>query len=262
MGGLPRSLLPLLLAVSFGTSVALAETATPGSTQVVAGGTLLNTDRSASKDVGIRIMLTETSTGITDGSHQDDLKSMKAEDEWKEDKEEDDIQATDNDAVASLHLSKGKGMENAQHSKWFQSGSANKFAEWISEKLTFESMSTATPTTSEVKCKENDAISADTALSLQIFFGPVGAGFAYMDRYDLFEYAWLCLLFPCIFVLVVVICFYDIFAPSKEESGGTIFIVISCFFFLAPICMFVLWFWGIVVIVNKSILDGNGCALH
>ena len=48
----------------------------------------------------------------------------------------------------------------------------------------------------------------DDGLTLQSFLGRFGGGFAYMDRWDLFWIAWGCLLGPCIFTCVVMVCFY------------------------------------------------------
>merc|ERR1711924_48705 len=126
---------------------------------------------------------------------------------------------------------------------------AERLAIWIAQKFDMQ----ATPDeTQDSKCA--NAPEMTTALILQIFLP--GVGFGYMGRWD-----WFCIELGSIFMPCILVCCAVFLQakPGNEEAwfpwicGG-----LSGCFCVAPA---VIWFWGIIVIANRSLLCGDNCML-
>lgn len=96
---------------------------------------------------------------------------------------------------------------------------------------------------------------------LQIFLGVTGAAYGYMDRWDWFSVAFVLFILPCC------LCCYTLITgvsnAFKEDPGSMTGLVLvmylfKCVLFVATI---VIWIWGIVMISNKDLDDGNGMKL-
>ena len=139
----------------------------------------------------------------------------------------------------------------------------HKWAVWMAEKLKVDDLGLipgATASASSSQCQHGES-HMTTALTLQAFLGWSGAGFLYIDRFDLFWIAIGCLVGPCLFTCVMLVCFYDILAPETEVDGNMVGMAMTCVACLCPIATVVMWVWGIVIIANRGILDGAGCGL-
>jgi hypothetical protein len=94
--------------------------------------------------------------------------------------------------------------------------------------------------------------SGKTAFLLEFFFSPVGAGYFYIERYDL----GIGQLLSCIGMFIV-LCIYFIDDRVKKEFWG----VIKCGFIIWVITTFIWWLVAIITIGCGAINDGNGAPI-
>jgi len=133
-------------------------------------------------------------------------------------------------------------------------------------------------------CK--DAPKMITALLLELFLGPLGAGWGYMERWDYFAMEFVTFLTgPIVGCLCVCATCFSInghvmwkggrqgFDELVDEEGNARiekmhsdaacgFLAVICFICLWSIATVAIQLWSIINIANKSIKSGNGCPLQ
>ena len=95
------------------------------------------------------------------------------------------------------------------------------------------------------------------------FTGGFGSGFDNIGRWDIFGY-YMIGIFGSIGFACVFNCCYMCKTVAKSTTDGEqscMMSINSCYFCLYGVAVMVGWIWGIVVIANKEVLDGNGCKL-
>lgn len=109
--------------------------------------------------------------------------------------------------------------------------------------------------------------SQTTALILQgiPFTGVFGSGFGNIGRWDLFAIP-MSVLFGGCCLSITMCCCAGCSNNNKEENAmddkeAILKCYSSCFSCIYSITLLALYIWGIVIIANNSILDGNGCEL-
>jgi hypothetical protein len=114
----------------------------------------------------------------------------------------------------------------------------------------------------------NTGKSQTTALILQgiPFTGVFGGGFGNIGRWDLFAIP-ISIIFGGCCLSITMCCCCAVCGNNKEENAlddkeAMLKCYSSCFSCIYAITLLSLYVWGIVVIANKSILDGNGCELN
>tara|TARA_Y100000816_G_C26107240_1_gene588798 strand:+ start:2849 stop:3592 length:744 start_codon:yes stop_codon:yes gene_type:complete len=108
--------------------------------------------------------------------------------------------------------------------------------------------------------------SQTTALILQgiPFTGVFGSGFGNIGRWDLFAIPMSIIFGGCSLGIITMCCCLG--CCNGDENGmndkdAILNCYSSCFTCIYAITILALYIWGIVIIANKSILDGNGCEL-
>lgn len=104
------------------------------------------------------------------------------------------------------------------------------------------------------KCLEAGK-SHNTALILQAIpaLGPIGVSYGYLYRWDLFFIIW-----GTFLSMMVCTCILSLSESCKESGLPTIG---SCFSGLWSMLVLTMYIYGLVVIINNEMVDGNGCKL-
>ena len=97
------------------------------------------------------------------------------------------------------------------------------------------------------------------------FTGIFGSGFGNIGRWDLFAIPMSVIFGGCCLGIISTCCI----GFCKQENEDVVLsdreallkCYTSCFSCMYTIVIISLYIWGIVLIANKSILDGNGCQL-
>jgi len=105
-----------------------------------------------------------------------------------------------------------------------------------------------------------------TTLLLQVFLGPMGVAYGYIDRWGLFTAAFVPNLVLVCSKLAFDVLYQDILREEgqrgqDDERKSAMALGLSCWICLFSIWVLAFWIWGIVKIADNELPDGNGCAL-
>ena len=95
------------------------------------------------------------------------------------------------------------------------------------------------------------------------FTGAFGSGFGNIGRWDIFG-CYMIGIFGSIGFACVFNCCYmckTVANSTTDDEQSCMMGINSCYFCLYGVAAMAGWIWGIAVIANKEVLDGNGCKL-